>query len=77
MTIKSSRIENGQEICNTCVRPVAEPYRYKNSNGKQRGCAATCHDIYVRHNTNPNWVERTHYVLPKWITNCRRQKAVK
>lgn len=67
---QSSRIENGQEICNTCVRPVENPFRYRTHDGLERGCVAECHDVYVRHNTKPNWMA-PRYVLPKWITECR------
>jgi hypothetical protein len=70
--VKSSRIENGQEICNTCIRPVNEPFRYKDSNNEIRGCVASCHDVHIRRNTNPTWVNKTHYVLPKWVTEARR-----
>lgn len=69
--VQSSRIENGQEICNTCVRPTNSPFRYKTEKGEERGCIASCHDVHIRHNTNPNWVGKTHYVLPKWITAAR------
>jgi len=68
---KASRIENGVEICNTCVRPVDQPFRYKDSQGRERGCVSKCHDVHVRHNTKPNWMA-PRYVMPKWITDCRR-----
>ena len=71
MKVQSSRIENGIEICNTCVRPVDKPYRYKTEDG-ERGCVASCHDVHIRRNTNPNWMNKTHYVLPKWITTARK-----
>lgn len=74
LKVQSSSVENGQEICNTCVRPVAAPYRYKNAAGQQRGCIASCHDVHVRHNTKPNWMA-ARYVLPKWITECRNKIA--
>jgi hypothetical protein len=70
--VKSSRMENGQEICNTCVRPIGEPFRYTDHKGQIRGCIASCHDVHIRRNTNPDWVGKTHYVLPKWITDARR-----
>ena len=73
--VKSSRIENGQEICNTCVRPVQTPYRYdvEGRHGKeQRGCVASCHDVFVCRSTKPNWMS-PRYVLPKWITEARRK----
>ena len=75
MRVQSSRIENGREICNTCVRPASQPYRYKDAQGNERGCVASCHDVHVRHNANPNWCARTRYVLPKWITAARRAIA--
>jgi hypothetical protein len=68
--VASSRIENGQEICNTCVCPVNAPYRYQTVNG-QRGCIASCHDVHIRRNANPGWMSKTRYVLPKWITEAR------
>ena len=68
--VASSRIENGIEICNTCVRPVGSPYRYQTANG-QRGCIASCHDINVRYSTDANWVTKKRYRLPKWITEAR------
>ena len=74
MKVQSSRIENGQEICNTCIRPVDRPYRYKDSQGNERGCVASCHDVHVRRNTKPNWMA-PRYVLPKWITEARRNIA--
>jgi len=70
MRIKSSRIENEQEICNTCIRPVSDPFRYKTHDGLVRGCVAECHDIHVRTNTKPSWMA-PRYVLPKWITAAR------
>lgn len=70
--VRSSRIENGREICNTCGQLVDKPFRYIDHNGKTRGCIASCHDVHIRHNINPNWVKKTHYVLPKWITTTRR-----
>ena len=69
MKIQSSRIENGQEICNTCGRPADKPYRY-DYNGHQRGCIASCHDKHIRRNTKPNWMA-PRYVLPKWVTEAR------
>jgi hypothetical protein len=73
--VKSSRIEDGQEICNTCVRLVDKPYRYKTPSGETRGCVASCHDVHVRRNANPAWMSRKRYVLPKWITEARRNIA--
>jgi hypothetical protein len=70
MKIQASRIEDGIEICNTCVRPADKPYRYQH-NGEERGCVAPCHDVHVRRNTNPGWA-KPRYVLPKWITACRK-----
>lgn len=67
---KSSRMQDGEEICNTCVQPADKPYRYKTDKG-ERGCIATCHDKHIRVNANPNWVTRTRYILPKWITEAR------
>lgn len=69
--VKSSRMENGVEICNTCCRPADQPYRYKNSKGETRGCVASCHDKHVATNTRPNWRE-ARMVLPRWITDARR-----
>jgi hypothetical protein len=68
----ASRIENGKEICNTCIRPVNQPFRYKYSQGRERGCVSTCHDLYIRRNVNPSWMSRTRYTLPKWVTEARR-----
>lgn len=69
--IASSRIENGQEICNTCVRPVASPYRYRLANGDVCGCVASCHDRFVRYSMDADWVSKKRYRLPKWITAAR------
>lgn len=71
MKIKSSRMENGIEICNSCQRPSDSPYRYETFKGETRGCVASCHDKHVAHNTNPNWMA-PRMVLPKWITEARR-----
>jgi hypothetical protein len=75
MKVKASRIENGIEICNTCVLPADTPYRYTyiNQFGKPetRGCVSECHDVHVRTNTKPNWMA-PRYAMPKWITDCRR-----
>lgn len=68
--VMPSQIENGVEICNTCCREAAHPYRYKNSKGEERGCVATCHDKYITRNTHPNWCE-PRMVLPKWVTTAR------
>ena len=70
MRVKASRIENGVEICNTCIRPVESPFRYKTWDGKTRGCVSECHDVHIRQNTKPNWM-KPRYVLPKWVTECR------
>lgn len=70
MKVQASRIENGIEICNTCVRPASQPYRYAWKDG-ERGCVSECHDVHVRRNTKPNWMA-PRYVLPKWITECRK-----
>jgi hypothetical protein len=74
MTFKvaSSRIENGQEVCNTCVRPADNPYRYRTADGA-RGCIASCHDVHVRYSTDAGWVTKKRYRLPKWITEARRK----
>lgn len=69
--VKSSRIEDGVEICNTCCNHVDNPFRYENSNGDTRGCVASCHDTYVARNTRPGWV-KPRMVLPAWITAARR-----
>jgi len=70
--VQSSRVENEQEICNTCVRPVNLPYRYKASDGSTRGCVASCHDVHVRYSTDADWVTKKRYRLPKWIIEARR-----
>lgn len=67
---KAGRIENGIEICNTYVRPANDPFRYKLSGGRQRGCVSTCHDAHVRRNMRPGWA-KPRFVLPKWITEAR------
>jgi len=69
--IKSSRTEDEVEICNTCCRPAADPFRYQNSKGETRGCVASCHDAHVARNTKPNWMN-PRMVLPTWITAARR-----
>ncbi len=68
--VASSRMENGQEVCNTCVRPAHAPYRYT-VNGVTRGCIASCHDMHVRYSTDADWVTKKRYRLPKWITEAR------
>lgn len=68
--VASSRMENGQEICNTCICPVSKPFRYATVKGK-RGCIATCHDAHVRYSTDADWVSKKRYRLPKWITAAR------
>lgn len=74
MKVNSSSFQDGIEICNTCTRPVDNPYRYEylNRYGKPeiRGCVASCHDKHVAHNTKPNWMA-PRMVLPKWITEAR------
>lgn len=72
-TRKPSRVENGVEVCNTCVHPADSPYRYETAKG-ERGCISKCHDVHVRHNTKPNWMS-PRYVMPKWILEAR--KAIK
>ena len=78
MRVKSSRIENGQETCNTCGRPADSPYRYQYTDAHEkrveRGCIASCHDVHVRVNTKPNWMAPRH-VMPRWILAAR--KAIK
>ena len=69
--VKSSRIENGVEFCNTCCRQAATPFRYKDSWGRERGCVASCHDAHVARTTKPKWMA-PRMVLPKWITDARR-----
>jgi hypothetical protein len=69
--VASSRIENGQELCNTCVRPVSNPYRYRTDKGT-RGCIASCHDQFVQYSTDADWVSNKRYRLPKWIAEARR-----
>ncbi len=71
--VASSRTEDGQEICNTCVRPVHAPYRYKMPDGSTRGCVASCHDVHVRYSTDADWVTKKRYRLPKWITEARNK----
>ena len=65
-------MENGIEICNTCVRPIDKPYRYNTNDGK-RGCIASCHDTHVRYSKDADWVTRKRYRLPKWITAARNK----
>jgi hypothetical protein len=72
LKVASSRIEDGREICNTCIRPVETPYRYRTPSGETRGCIASCHDRHVRRNTKPDWI-KARYVLPKWITEARNK----
>ena len=65
-------MENGIEICNTCVRPIDKPYRY-NTNDGERGCIASCHDTHVRYSKDADWVTNKRYRLPKWITVARNK----
>lgn len=73
--VQSSRVENGVEVCNTCVRPADKPYRYTytDSYGKPitQGCIASCHDKHVRYSNDADWVSKKRYRLPKWITEAR------
>jgi len=71
LQIKSSRIENGLEICNICGREASKPFRYQNNMGQTRGCISQCHDTHIRVNTKPNWMA-PRYVLPRWVTEARR-----
>jgi hypothetical protein len=74
MTPNASRIEDGIEICNTCVRPIDKPYCYAH-NGGVAGCVSRCHDEHVRKNTKPGWMA-PRYVLPAWILEARRGIAL-
>jgi hypothetical protein len=70
MKVQAAHLENGVMICNICGNPANNPYRYQTPKG-DRGCVSECHDVYVRINTKPDWMP-ARYVLPKWITDCRR-----
>ncbi len=51
MKIKASRIENGVEICNTCVKPVNQPFRSSVRDGLyykvDAGCVSKAHNGHI------------------------------